>query len=305
MKTLIALSCLLGLSCSSSVPASAPIPGTEEVGSATTSVRTLASIQVAEEVRAAFPAAFEPPPGHSVAPVIEAPTPEAEPRSPAFPGDQDAISWDTEPLALYGSLAAYCDAVQDRAAKRRESYETPVTVGDVGCVEVSPGVGFRPGGGFLGLRALRVRDGEGGYTVVLAQRAEGLLALPVSWDVDDPNDPGCGSIVRDTGLEEVTVQHGALVVVSLGERVTWVEPPEGQASDEDGARQMLLRSVMVVRPSGESFLGRGFAQAAFGGPELGFKLQPAARFTNWTRLPWRDRQPVLVDSQGRLLFKGT
>jgi hypothetical protein len=301
MKTVIASACLLGLSCSASLPSSAPSPrAAREVDTARAPDR-LASIQVSEEVRVAFRASFESPSGHPVAPEVAAAPVEIEARSPAFPRDQDSISWDTEPLALYGSLAAYCDAVQDRAAKRRESYETPVAVGEVGCVEVPAGVRFQPGGGFLGVRALRVKDGEGGYTALLAQRAEGLLALPVTWDVDDPNDPGCGSIVRDTGLEEVTVQHGALVVVSLGERVTYVSA----ADDEDGAREVLLRSVMVVRSSGESFVGRGFAQAAYGGPELGFKLQPSVRSKPWSRVPWTDRQPVVVDSEGRLLFKGS
>jgi hypothetical protein len=60
-----------------------------------------------------------------------------------------------------------------------------------------------------------------------------------------------------------------------------------------------------VKASGDSFVGRGFSQSAYGGPELGFKLQPSARFTPWQNLPWKERQPVVVDSEGRLLFKGS
>lgn len=164
------------------------------------------------------------------------------------------------------------------------------------CIAEPAPIPFAPRGPWRGLRAVRVDDGIATARRLVVQTARGVSLSWISWGVDDPRDPGCPGIIREVGIDEVSVQHGMLVVVMAGDRTTYVEPT---TEDDPGYRGELVRLAFWARDDG------GAVKFAFDDPmtrpSLGHKVQPhwqRAHFVPWQRLPWRGRVPFTLDPAG-------
>jgi len=168
------------------------------------------------------------------------------------------------------------------------------------CREISLPVAFKGDATYRKLHAVRAFDGVARYSTLLLELDGGVAALPVSWDVDDPRDPGCPSIVRTVALDELRLQAGFLVVVSLGVDTTWVEVPDGSV-DDGGARRRLRREILLVQADGATVHTRTFdPQYSSLGDELGEKVQPSMHDVPWTGLQWHGRHGFRIEAGGAL-----
>ena len=140
-------------------------------------------------------------------------------------------------------------------------------------------------------------DGVGKASRLVAQTPSGYVLVPVAWDVDDPRDPGCPSIVRDIGIDGAAVQHGRLVIIMAGERTTYVDPV---SEDDPGARMELVRSPHW---SSDANGGTTFKTTDpwTAGSTLGSKVQPGGphgRWVAWGVLAWQGFRSLQVDPTG-------
>jgi len=115
------------------------------------------------------------------------------------------------------------------------------------CVAERAPIPFAHTGPWKGLRAIQVDDGIATGRRLVVQTARGVSLSSIWWGVDDPRDPGCPSIVREIGIDEVSVQHGMLVVVMAGDRTTYVEPT---TEADPGYRAELVRFGLWARDDG-------------------------------------------------------
>jgi len=109
--------------------------------------------------------------------------------------------------------------------------------------ELSPGVPsckelarlpFVPSGDFRSLHAIRVDDGVAASSQLVVELARGFVTTGVAWDLADPLDPGCGSIVRPEALIPLRVEGRHLVASLVASRLLYQEPP-ASASDPEGS----------------------------------------------------------------------
>ena len=167
----------------------------------------------------------------------------------------------------------------------------------IGCFEIALPVEFSPNKSFRGLHAVRVKTEGYAYSTLLAEVPGGVAPLGVSFDVVNPDDPGCPSYVREIGIERVSIENGMLVVVALGTTTTFVDPAPGDSGDS-GARQALLPVVSIAKLDGERVHLRHFQ--SMGGPELGSIVQPSTRFVPWHKLAWKNRVPFAIKADGTM-----
>jgi hypothetical protein len=234
---------------------------------------------------------------------VPAPEPEvvADAGPPTRPGpfaaaDFSTYDSDLEPAAT--DVHAWCATTIGKALA--SAAQVPPVAVQPRCEEIATGVPFEKGAGFHAVRAVRVFDGSATYSTLLVESALGVSALPVSWDVDDPNDPGCPSIVRGESIEQLRVQNGLLVVVMLGVTTRFVEVPDGPTPDS-GARAALVREVTVAKLDGTTIHARKFE--AWSGPELGEKVQPTEMRVAWSSLAWKRRRGFVVNGDGTLALR--
>ncbi|MBK6520010.1 MAG: hypothetical protein IPM79_37715 [Polyangiaceae bacterium] len=166
------------------------------------------------------------------------------------------------------------------------------------CKPLTLSTPFTPTQQYLGVSALRLFDGTAAFSQLYVQTPSGLAALPVGWDVVDPDDPGCPSMVRLAGVEQLRVERGMLVVVALGEDSTWVDPINEQ---DGGRRTRLTPQVVLADLDGDVLHTRVFQPRMFGGADLGEKVQPAPTEVPWHRLDWSGRRGFSVSARGTLL----
>ena len=166
------------------------------------------------------------------------------------------------------------------------------------CTPLALSTPFTPTQQYLGVSALRLFDGTAAFSQLYVQTPSGLAALPVGWDVVDPDDPGCPSMVRLAGVEQLRVERGMLVVVALGEDSTWVDPINEQ---DGGRRTRLTPQVVLADLDGDVLHTRVFQPRMFGGADLGEKVQPAPTEVPWHRLDWSGRRGFSVSAGGTLL----
>lgn len=239
-------------------------------------------------------------PPRAAAPLAEqTPAPVAPP--PAF-APSAFYAMDSEASGVFPDVAAFCSAaLRDTEVSRSRDTPDPSAPRPrrvPRCRRIPVGATFAGNAEFTAVRAVRVVGSDFAYSTLLVKVDRGFVPLPVGWDEEGPNDPGCPSIVRSIGVERVEIERGLLVVVALGVNQTWVEVPEGSAGDT-GARTQLFRQVTVVKRSGDTLHTRTFL--GWSGPPLGWKRQPHADGkVPWGRLPWRDWHDVHVLADGTL-----
>ena len=228
------------------------------------------------------------PPAAPTAPtsVADAPSPYVPPVDPwPLPPDNAYLVW-TFQAPLLGGVAEVCHELLGAAEARP----------DARCELVRLHVAFRGDRQYRELRELRVFDGEARYSTLVVVGPRGVARVPLSWNVDDPTDPGCPSIVRPLALEQARVENGHLVLVALGVTAGWAEP---LGDDDPGMRDLLVREVAVAKWVGDELVLRHYPQ--FAGPELGTKLRPTFdSHLPWEVLPWSGRQEFVVLADGTL-----
>lgn len=246
------------------------------------------------------------PPG-AAQPLIPAPEAAAPSREPVQPDAQPAFApseffgTDSDITEAFPDVASYCEvATRPHAAPSAPSSAPKATTS---CKEIPVGVPFRGDRRFLGLRALRIVTAPGAaYSTLLVQIDRGFVPLPIWWSVDDPSDPGCPSIVRDTGLSQLVIENGLLVIVALGATSTYVEVPENAIGDS-GERLRLVRQINIVKQDGPTLHTRKLD--AWSGPPLGKKVQPSgSRFVAWDHLLWREWRDFHVQADGTVTIVG-
>ncbi len=248
-----------------------------------------------------FPPAATPPPA-------PAPEPAAPSREPVEPATQpvfapsELFGTDRDVIEVFPGVSGYCEAATRPLAETLAPSSAPKA--KTSCKEIPVGVPFHGDRQFLGLRAVRVVTApNAAYSTLLVQVDRGFVPLPVWWNVDDPSDPGCPSLVRDTGLSRIVIENGLLVIVALGATSTFVEVPENTINDS-GQRLRLVRQVNIVKQVGPTLHTRTFD--AWSGPPLGTKVQPSgARFVPWDRLMWREWRDFHVQADGTVTVQGT
>lgn len=202
-----------------------------------------------------------------------------------------------EPAAPATAFAATDLMVTDESIEVEHADVASFCKAQIGCFEIALPVKFSPSGAFRALHAVRVKAEGYAYTTLLVEVAGGVAPLAVSYDVDDPNDPGCPSIVRKIGIERVSIESGVLVVVALGETTTWTDPAPDDTNDS-GARGALVPVVSIAKADGKLVHLRQFQ--TMGGPDLGSIVQPSARFVPWHKLAWKNRTPFSIERDGTL-----
>jgi hypothetical protein len=207
----------------------------------------------------------------------------------------------------YPDVAAFCAAVLVNANVPRSqdtpdpnapprSYRTP------SCKIIPVGASFASNTEFQAVRAVRVTGADFAYSTLLVKVPRGFVPMPLRWNEEDPTDPGCPSIVYGIGIERIAIEHGLLVVVALGEDVTFIDVSD--APVDSGARTRLVRQVSVARQVGESLHTRTFSASS--GAPLGWKRQPHQDHAlPWERLVWRDWHEVHVRADGTLSLPTT
>lgn len=164
------------------------------------------------------------------------------------------------------------------------------------CVAERSPIPFTPTGPWRGLRVVRVDDGIATGKRLVVQTARGLSLSSISWGVDDPRDPGCPSIIREVAIDEVSVQHGMLVVVMAGDRTTYVEPT---TEADPGYRAELLRLAYWAKDDGGAV--KLASEHPRTRPSLGGKVQPfwdSARWVPWERIPWQGKVRFTLGADG-------
>lgn len=233
-------------------------------------------------------------------PAAVAPEPEAPPTGP-FPRDPGAMVNDSDLIRFAGSDP--CDAIRSMVEAEREANRAaglPVDPVDIDCRRIAAPP-FQPSGPYLGLSAIHYQAGGFAANELFLRTKDGLFGPVTSWDVDDPEFPGCPSIPLPVGIESVRVVKGTLVIVGLAETRTQVEvaPEVYEKTGDLGSRQLLHRTVTLVRPFGEGLQARDYV-AGMGGTDFGTKLQPSRRAPVWSSVRWDDWFAIQVDDDGRV-----
>jgi hypothetical protein len=151
--------------------------------------------------------------------------------------------------------------------------------------------------------AARLFYGTGADTTLVVESPRGLALTPISWDFDDPNDPGCPSIVRNHSVIGARVDNGHLVILVSGSRQTYVQVPDD--SDDTGARGQLVQSVYWGKDDGHGISFRHHdPQYQF---QLGQKIQPRGdkfKMVPWAELPWTHTRRFHIAPDGTLRLQG-
>jgi hypothetical protein len=219
---------------------------------------------------------------------------------PAFAPD-DFVGADRDIIEAFPDVASYCEAATRPLAGSPAPSSAPKA--KMSCHEIPVGVPFHGDRRFLGLRAIRVVTApDASYSTLLVRVDRGLVPLPIWWNVDDPSDPGCPSIVRDTGLSRIVIENGLLVIVALGATSTYVAV-SGNDTGDSGERLRLVRQLNIVKQDGATLHTRTFD--AWSGPPLGRKVQPSGtRFVPWDQLRWSEWHDFHVQADGTLTIVG-
>jgi hypothetical protein len=213
------------------------------------------------------------------------------------------------------SLAEVCAAFVKQAkvalltAKAENLRLEDFTFGKPTCAEIASPVTFSATADYKSVHALSVYDGIMKSKSLVVETKRGFFLTPVSWDQQDPLDPGCATIARVTTVEEVRVDNGYFVAVLGAERGTYVESSD---PNDDGFRQSLTRTAQWGKDDGKSFTTTYWDPQYHEG--LGFKVQPKPDHlmvpatqqmifpakSPWSALPWKEATPFRVSPTGVL-----
>lgn len=239
----------------------------------------------------------EDPPVVRAAPPVERDPSEDVPAPPPVIPDGGGPSYEVGPLPVFAGNRP-CDAAEDD--RLRDSVAGAATTA-FHCREIPLGVTFSGGAGFAGLRAVAVEVGELRYRQLVARVDDGLVALPVLWAIDDPDSPGCPSLVSPTAIERAWITRGTMALTMLGETTTWVTVPDGRETTDNGQRDELLRALTLIKRTDTGVYVRRFT-AGMGGVYLGSKTQPRQKPVSWAGLPWQDYVTIRLDASGAPMF---
>lgn len=230
----------------------------------------------------------------AAAPPVEPPPPPAPPpEPPTFFARSQYMPLDDETTDAYESVAAFCAEANSWEPGQADG----MTPGKRSCKEIPLGVSFSGDGKTYTKKtaAVRIFDGISSYSLLLLGTSRGLMPMPVGWDSNDPNDPGCPSIVRLVGVERISMDQGLVVIIAKGEDRTMVGPKNDKDS---GWRRRLLPVVVLAKLDGEVMHTRRFEK--WGGLWLGEKVQPGEIAIPWSKIPWSGRPPIKVRADGTL-----
>jgi hypothetical protein len=252
----------------------------------------------------------EPPGSSSV--TIEVPTPgpgealqafEEAPPAPVFTAAEYYETVDVADVA-HASLADLCreelaQLTQSFAASSGASPTSSASspASSATCREIRVPARLEPSATFLGVRAIRVTAGEHRYSSLIVVTPHGLVPGALYWDVEDPEDPGCPSIVRHVSIDELRVEHGRLLIFAAGERMTYVDAED---DDDDGLRVALVRTLTIATPEEGAIHFR--RPEVTTGPSLGMKVQRAMtdRREPWAAIAWEDLPQVRLTPDGHI-----
>jgi hypothetical protein len=139
-----------------------------------------------------------------------------------------------------------------------------------------------PTGNYRGLRAVFLDDGVATFHQLVLEMPTGFVNLPVDWDFDDPEDPGCPCFFRRDRVEGVRFENGYLIVLIRGTRC-------GPYSE---------KTVYELGATWCKDAGRGVA-CAYWDPER----QPALGWRNFGESGWRERKPFHISPKGELVIR--
>lgn len=170
------------------------------------------------------------------------------------------VSADVEDVAPvsapYASTTAVCAAWSAETATRAKELAEDATarglkLGAATCAEAPAGVVLPPHPTYRSVRAFRRSDGLSTYTTLAVELPRGIVVVPLTWDGDDPLDPGCPSITRYERLDAARVENGWLVVTIDGTRSTYNE-------EDGGSTPESLRGAVWCRDEGAELRCRAY-----------------------------------------------
>lgn len=97
---------------------------------------------------------------------------------------------------------------------------------------------------FLDVRAIDVASDGRGWTMLEVRTAEGWSRLPDELLAYDEEDPGCPSIERESSIDEIRVEQGALVVVTSSDREVY---------DDGRAGTLVAKKARACRETSEGW----------------------------------------------------
>jgi hypothetical protein len=212
---------------------------------------------------------------------------DAEPT--AFPG---TMTVDDASKASYASIDALCAANVARSKARVASMDKfdleriePSKPHKPSCREEPSPVTVTSTGVYLGLRAVFVDDGIATFHALVLETPGGFVHLPVDWDWNDPRDPGCPSIFRPTGVEELRFENGYLVAFISGTR------PRFEPDSIGGGVPVTVFNLSTTwcKAGGKEL------ECASWNPEY----QPALGWKGLKETHWRDRKAFHVSPTGQ------
>jgi hypothetical protein len=224
---------------------------------------------------------------------VAAPAP--APAAPVEEAAPEVDPWPTSPDEQY-MFERYRAGVRNHLNEVCEELIGKSPAAGSECRPVPLGIAFRGDRNVRTLTGLRVSDGRASFTTLVATGPAGVARVPVSMDVDDPDDPGCPSIVRFKRLERARMEKGYLALVAIGYNANHVEP-EDEA--DDGYRQNELRVPLVAKWVDGEVIVRDYG--VFTGPTLGSRVLPRApkKASPWQ--PWKDRREMALADDGHLV----
>jgi hypothetical protein len=185
--------------------------------------------------------------------------------------------------------------------------------GQPSCSEIALPAAFTPTSDYLSVRAITHYDGIVRRRSLVVQTKRGFFLTPISWNIEDPLDPGCATIARVMTVEELRVDNGYFVAVLGAERGTYTETTN---PNDDGFRRSLVRTAQWGKDDGKAF------QTTYWDPQfhegLGWKVQPNADHlttpgtdkmvfpekTLWNALPWKEAPAFHISPSGVLQPQG-
>lgn len=157
---------------------------------------------------------------------------------------------------------------------------------------------FAAHGPFHSLWELRHFDGRATSSTLAVAGPEGVATASFHYRADNPDDPGCMSVLRPMGLSRAYLEGDHLVLISVTETGGWT-PPDPNDPIDTGYRASLVRTVVILSWVEGGLETRDYTQ--WGAPTFGIKSNPAyGTRVAWASIPWQDQtRPLIVD--GRLM----
>jgi hypothetical protein len=217
------------------------------------------------------------------------------------------------------SLTKVCDAFLKQAAielvtaNADQDHLRGLVPGKPTCSEIPSPTTFSATADYKSVHALSLYDGIVKSKSLVVETKRGFFLTSVTWNQEDPLDPGCATIARVVTIEELRVDNGYFVAVLGAERGTYRDSTD---PNDDGFRMSLVRTAQWGKDDGKSFTTTYWDPQFHEG--LGFKIQPKPQHLTvpatqqvifpaqspWSALLWKDAPPFRVSPSGVLQPQG-